>query len=331
LFRAPFRVALCHLLVVSASLGAEAQGTETSVPPSAPSSPINEVARVPGLSTVLQGFNAGLTFSGVHDSSIGWYTVATPAISYTFSHHYSADASFSVYPYRLAPTQQTNPPPNHLLVSAIGDLGDTWIGLHATFEPWRLQNTSTAAMTIPTGNRSDGLSTGRVTFDFSNHTERYFGNTGILLDLGGGDSSGLFNRLVSNDYNSLGPIAHFQTGLIFWLPGRTYIQSLAYEQLPIGDQKLYSTITVPGRPPMSVITGRNISEDNGFTTSLGVPLTPNITFSSYYNRSLRLHLDTVSTGITFVFKGTPIHRGLSLIDKALLEGERSVPPIEKPQ
>ena len=333
MLRAPFRVALCHLLVVGASVGAHAraQGTQTAEAPTSPTSPINQVARVPGLSTVLRGFNAGLTFSGVHDSSIGWYTVATPAVSYAFSPHYSADASFSIYPYRLAPSQQTNPPPNQRLIGAVGDLGDTWIGLHANFNPWHLQNTSTAAMTIPTGNRSDDLSTGRVTFDFSNHSERYFGTMGILLDIGGGDSSGLFNRLVSNDYNSLGPIAHFQTGLIFWLPGRTYIQSLAYEQLPIGDQKLYSTLTVPGKPPVSVVTGRNISEDNGFTTSVGIPLTPNITFSSYYNRSLRLHLDTVSTGITFVFKGTPIHRGLSLIDKALLEGERTVSPIQKPQ
>lgn len=136
---------------------------------------------------------------------------------------------------------------------------------------------------------------------------------------------------MSNNYNSLGPIVHFQTGLIFWLPGRTYIRSLAYEQLPIGDQKLYSTLTAPGKPPISLVTGRNISEDNGFTTSMGIPLTPNITLSSYYNRSLRLHLDTVSTGITFVFKGTPVHRGMSSIDEALPEGERSIPPIGKPQ
>jgi hypothetical protein len=234
----------------------------------------------------------------------------------------------SIYPYRLAPKQQTTGSSESLAV-ALGDLGDTWIAVHASFNPLHLQNTATASMTVPTGNRSDELSTGRVTFDLSDHIERYFGKTGVLLDLGGGDSSGLFNRLVTQDYTSLGPIAHFQTGLVFWLPGRTYIQSLAYEQLPIGDQKLYTTLNTPGGPgpsggpSITVVSGRNVSEDNGFTTAVGIPLTPHVTFSSYYNRSLRLHLDTVSVGMTFVFKGTPLKRRMSLIDRALLEGERT--------
>ena len=326
---APCRLAVLHLLFLGASLGSQAQEAQKPDPAVLPAAPtLDQVPRVPGLSTLLHGVNFGLTVSGVHDSSIGWYSVATPAISYNFSTHYSADASLSIYPYRLAP-QQAAPGSNESLAAALGDLGDTWIAVHANFSPRHLQNTATVSMTLPTGNRSDELSTGRVTFDLSDHIERYFGKTGVLLDLGGGDSSGLFNRLVTQDYTSLGPIAHFQTGLVFWLPGRTYIQSLAYEQLPIGDQKVYTTLNIPGGPGSSggpsvtVVTGRNVSEDNGFTTAVGIPLTPHVTFSSYYNRSLRLHLDTVSVGMTFVFKGTPLKRRMSLIDRALMEGERT--------
>jgi hypothetical protein len=84
-------------------------------------------------------------------------------------------------------------------------------------------------------------------------------------------------------------------------------------------------LTVPGGGQgITVVSGRRVTEDNGFTTSVGIPLTSHITFLSYYNRSLRLHLDTVSTGISYAFKGTPIRRNPSLIDKALLEGERSI-------
>ena len=322
----PFRLALFHLLAVGAGLGAHAQATQNPDPAIAPRPPyLDQTAGVPGVSTILRGANAGLTFSGVHDSTIGWYTVATPAASYTFASHYSADASLSIYPYRLAPNESFMAPSNDLLVPTHGDLGDTWIGLHARSNPQHIQNTSTASMTIPTGNRSDGLSTGRVTFDLSDHMERYWGKVGVLLDLGGGDSSELFNPLVAKDESALGPIAHFQTGLILWLPGRNYIQSLAYEQLPLGDQKEYTTLTVPGGGQgITVVSGRRVTEDNGFTTSVGIPLTSHITFLSYYNRSLRLHLDTVSTGISYAFKGTPIRRNPSLIDKALLEGERSI-------
>ena len=322
-----FRPGLVYLLLLGVCLGAKAQianRAETAVLPNAPT-PEN-VPRVPGVSTLFHGLNAGLTFSAVHDSSLGWYSVATTAVSYAISPHYSTDASVSIYPYRMVPNASTMPPPGDLLVPTHWDLGDTWFGVHASFKPDKMQSTTTLSMTVPTGNRTDGLSTGRVTFDLSDHLERYFGKMGGLFDVGGGDSSELFNRLVTRDYTSLGPIAHFQAGVIAWLPRRSYIQSLAYEQLPIGDQKVYTTLTMPGPsgPSQTVVTGRKVSEDNGFTTSVGIPLTPHITFLSYYNRSLRLHLDTVSTGVTYVFRGTPLKTEPSLIDRALAEGERLI-------
>jgi hypothetical protein len=283
------------------------------------------VPRVPGVATLFRGFNAGVTFSVVHDSYLGWYDVATPAISYTFSPHYSADASVSIYPYRLAQNQRTVVPANERLIATHADAGDTLLGLHGYFSPHALQNTLTAALTLPSGNRADGLSTGRVTFDFRDHIERYVSQTGFILDLGLGDSSGLFNRLVMDQSSTLGPIAHFQTGLSYYLPGRQYIQSVAYEQLPIGDQKLYTTVVRPGAPPMTVVTGRGVTEDNGFTTSVGIPLTEHITASGYYSRSLRLHLDTVSVGITYVFRGTPIPGRMSMIDRAIREAEGANP------
>ena len=281
---------------------------------------LDHVPKVPGVSLLLPGVNVGVTFTAVHDSEIGWYNLATPAVSYTFSPRYSADASMSVYPYRLAENQTTTPGPHPALVTTYGDLSDILLGFHATFNAHRTSDIINASMTIPTGDKTDGLSTGRVTFDASNHAERYFGRTGVILDIGFGDSSGLFNRLVNDEYSSLGPIAHFQTGLVFWLKNRSYVQLVAYEQLPIGDQKVYTTLTRPGYPNMTVVAGRNVSEDNGFTTSVGLPLSSKVTLSGYYNRSLRLHLDTTGMSITYVLRGTPRKRKLSLIDRALQEG-----------
>ena len=64
-----------------------------------------------------------------------------------------------------------------------------------------------------------------------------------------------------------------------------------------------------------------MTEDNGFTTLIGIPLSSRTSLSGYYNRSLRLHLDTISVGVTFVFRGTPRPKHLSLIDRAILEAE----------
>jgi hypothetical protein len=124
---------------------------------------------------------------------------------------------------------------------------------------------------------------------------------------------------VTNENNSLGPLAHFQAGAVVYLPRGIRIQSVAYEQLPIGSQTLYTTVSPPGGPNLTVVSGNGVSEDNGFTTYLAIPLTDHLTLSGYYNRSLREHIDTVSTGITYVLRGTPRRKRLSMIDRALRE------------
>jgi hypothetical protein len=101
---------------------------------------VEQVPRVPGVGAILRGFNAGIAFSGVHDSSVGWYTVATPAVSYTFSPHCSADASLSIYPYRLVENQNPLTAFSQRLTPALGDVSDTLVGLHATFNPRLLRN-----------------------------------------------------------------------------------------------------------------------------------------------------------------------------------------------
>jgi hypothetical protein len=74
-----------------------------------------------------------------------------------------------------------------------------------------------------------------------------------------------------------------------------------------------------------LVPASSVSQDNGITTSLAIPLTAHIVLSGYYNRSLRQHLDTVSTGITYVLRGTPRRKQLATIDRALREAERGNP------
>ncbi len=310
------------LPVLGTCLGAGAQVAPQVELPNQPQAVAQEpVPRVPGMSGLLRQFNAGVTYSQIHDSAAGWYDVATPAIGYTISPHFSADASVSIYPYRRVQNHNPATQSAQPLVTDLGEIGDTLLGFHAGFTSGSFRSTTTALLSIPTGDRSNGLGTGRVTFDFSDHLERYFKQVDVLLDLGGGDSSGLFNRLVVKEQSSLGPLAHFQAGMAFYLPYGARFQSVAYEQLPIGHQTVYTSVSPPGAPASAVLSGNGVSEDNGFTTSIAIPLTDHLTLSGYYNRSLREHLDTVSTGITYVLRGTARHRRLSLIDRALREAE----------
>ncbi len=301
---------------------------------------VQTVPRVPGLSTLFDGLNAGVNYSGVHSSSVGWYTVTTPAVNYTFSRHFSADASTSIYFHRLVQNTNTATATAHPLVDGGVNPGDTLMGFHAFFEPGSLQNTVTFSLTAPTGDRAKGFGAGQVTYDFSDHLERYIKQLGFVLDMGGGDSSGLFNDQVVKDYSSVGGLAHFESGLVYWLPRRSYIEAVAYEQLPLGSQTVYRTVVrgdsaragdddgsggnPPPPPTPAPTTMTTVSEDNGFTTFVGVPLNNYVSLSGYYNRSLRQRLDTVSVGLTYVLRG-PSRRKLSMIDKALREAENASP------
>ena len=95
------------ILMLAVCISAHAQATESADQTQAQaSSELEAVPRVPGLSMLFRGFNAGVTYAGVHNSSIGWYTVATPAVSYTFSPRYSADANTSIYFHRMVEKSQ---------------------------------------------------------------------------------------------------------------------------------------------------------------------------------------------------------------------------------
>jgi hypothetical protein len=291
----PYRRALsCLLLLLSSTILAQTPATE-------PKPDTQEEPQVPGLSSSLHGWNAGVSLSGVHTSDTGWATLAIPALGYSFNDIFSVDATLPIYFFRLAESLSTHPQPNATLVPLHAELGDLVFGLHAQFIPSLFQYQLTGAFAVPTGDEVYGLTTGRVTFDINNHFERTFGRLTPNIEIGGGDSTTLVNRIVTKNYTSLGPLAHFQVGLGIDLPHDASFETDAYEQLPLGDQKIYGPSR---RGNATIVTGHNAIEDNGFITALDVPLNGHLTLSGYYSRSLRLRTDTAAIGITYVLRNS---------------------------
>jgi len=299
------RTSCCLFLLLA--LPASGQSPRVKPPETQPSTvqpppDVQDHPQVPGLSAPARGWNAGATVSGVHDSVTGWATIFTPAIGYSFNDIFSIDASIPIYMYRLAESRSTHPKPTAQLVNQRGEPGDVVLGFHAQFIPRSFQYQLTGLVTAPSGDEAYGLTTGRVTFDISNHFERTFGRITPTLEIGAGDSTTLVNRTVTKNYTSLGPLAHFQVGIGVELLRGISFESDAYEQLPIGDQKIYG----PSRHgKATVVTGHNVTEDNGFTNALDIPLNGHFTLSGYYSRSLRIHSDTTAIGITYVIRSGP--------------------------
>jgi hypothetical protein len=300
------RAVCCTFLLLALPVSAQLPRDKPSEPAASSTQPLpgdaRDVLAVPGLYAPMRGWNAGLTISGVHESTTGWATLATPAVGYSFNEIFSIDATIPIYFYRLAESRSTHPRPTAQLINQRGEPGDVVLGFHGQFLPRLFQYQLTGLVTAPTGDEAYGLTTGRVTFDISNRFERSFGRVTPNLEIGGGDSTTLVNRIVTKNYTSLGPLAHFQIGVGVDLIRGISFETDAYEQLPIGDQKIYG----PSRNgKATVVTGHNVTEDNGFVNALDVPINSHITFSGYYSRSLRLRSDTSAIGITYVLRSVP--------------------------
>lgn len=131
--------------------------------------------------------------------------------------------------------------------------------------------------------------------------------------------------MVTNDYTSVGALAHFQEGVVFWPFRLNSIQSVVYQQVPFGNQTIYANPGPSGSQEPAAVTGNGLGHDVGVTTSVGIPLTAHLTLSGYYNRSFEQSPDTVSVGLTYVLRGRADLKRLSMIDRALREAEKDAP------
>ena len=263
-----------------------------------------ELSETPGQPPLVNGWNASIAFGGTHDSQAGWLDYFQPTLGYSFNRAFSMDVSIPIYVSRYAYNTQAVPQRNKPLVlqHLHGELGDTIVGLHAQADLRPFSYMATLSATAPTGDTSYGLSTGRPTFDLNNHFEHSFSFLTPNVEMGVGDSAGLVDRRVQKDYNTLGPLAHFQVGTGFSLPRGMEFEADAYEQLPIGDQKIYTTVKRK-RKTETVVKGTSVSEDNGFLGSLDIPLGSHFSATGYYDRSLRFKVDTVGFSLNYSFRG----------------------------
>lgn len=198
---------------------------------------------------------------------------------------------------------------NPALKTSYNSLGDVALTLSFNLPDSWLGYSSTLTGTAPSGDTSAGISTGRAQVDFNNHFEHEIGRVTPLVEFGIGTSSALVNTNVKRPYTTQGPLSHYKLGAELALPFGFGFEGAAYEDLPIGDQKVYSHVLRPsangpivitdGRKRrtfqmVSVATGQGIFEDNGFSAVLSRQLNQHMDMSVSYDRSLRQGLDTVS-------------------------------------
>src|SRR6267154_1362898 len=191
-----------------------------------------------------QGFSSYTSVNANHDSSSGWSTITTPSVRYDFNHIFGVEMgipyyiSHNGYDTTVAVRRNQVQP----LVTSYNSLGDLYLSLNFTAPLTVVGYKATITGTAPTGDTSSGISTGRPTFDLNNHFDHPFSFFTPLVEFGIGDSSALIDKRVRRPYTTLGPLSHFRAGSSFDFLKIFSFEATAYEDLPIGDQKVFSHV-----------------------------------------------------------------------------------------
>lgn len=299
---APCLLALSSLHAQATSHLFAKDASDDGVVPSGVTSPEAAENGPQGIIPYVKGINVSLGTTSQHDSSNGWTSILTPDVAYRFDRHFSVDATLPIYDYiNVEVTGGTTQRPTYALVTKHFALADTELNGHFEVNPALLSYSLTATAGLPTGKKSFGLGAGQPTYNFLNHFEKSFGIVSPDIELGIGSSSGLEGTRIRKSYTSVGTQAYFQAGASLALPRNVNFSADAYEDLPLAAENLYST-TGRGRKKVTTAIGKSLSEDNGFLTSLDIPLNPHVTLSGFYNRSLRSRIDTAGFSFTFLLK-----------------------------
>jgi hypothetical protein len=258
-----------------------------------------------GMIPAAKGFNASIGTISQHDSANGWSSFLTPNIAYRFNRYLSVDVGTPFHFYiNLESNAGTDAKPVYTYAVHHRIVGDTTLAFQGNFTALSLNYGATFSLGLPSGDTVHGLGAGQVTYNFNNHFERSFRRFTPDIELGVGDTSNLVDQRVVKSYIAVGPMAHFQAGTYVDVPWRMSFEANAYEELPLDTNIVYST-TTKGKKKITTETNTDPGEDNGFITALDIPLSPHLTLSGFYNRSLRDHDDVAGFSFTLILRAPP--------------------------
>ena len=257
-----------------------------------------------GIIPVTHGFNLSLGISSQHDSNDGWSSIFTPGVAYRASSFFSLNASVPVYGYiQVETVSGSRTMPVYTSSTQHGVLGDAAIAAVLDTHPGPLDYSASATIGLPTGNTAYGLGSGYTSYFFNNHIEKSVGIFSPDLEAGITDSSRLVATRVRKNYTAAGRLLHFQAGTSVDLPGSLSLEVDAYEEMPISKANVYATAG-RGKKKTTTIASSSAAEDNGIETALDVPFR-HVTFSAFYNHSIRSADDVAGVSLTLLLKAPP--------------------------
>ena len=263
-----------------------------------------------------QGFTFGANFQG-STNALGTVTKVDASGGYFFNRYWRIDIGIPFY--SVFPSDSTAAAGN----SSVRGIGNVYTQIRFTKVHPTLNYVSTLTATAPTGDREQGLSTGRVTVDWGNYFDHNFGRLTPFVDVGVANSVSDTTFFV-RPYTTLGLMARGQAGARLRMTSWAMLGASGYVIEPAGGQTVISRVVtrraetpqvpgnVPGsgavnrllRPPVfeetTVTTGSaSIARDRGVSGFLLFGRNPGVNVHVGFTRSMQFNLNTVFFGVGY--------------------------------
>jgi hypothetical protein len=208
--------------------------------------------------------------------------------------------------------------------SRVSGVGDAYIAIGYEEKADILHYASSLIGTLPTGDSSLGLSTGRASAGWANRFSHDFGPIEPFGEIGVGAGSAALaayfrdarGRSQQLPFSSLGMQSAWRGGAGVPIGNRIDLEAGFYDVLPFGNQKLYSR-EISSQSGSSTVSGGNgnsqkgqhgrgwelahvtagdasIAADHGFMSDLNVSPSPHFEFDLAFGRSLHYAVNTLS-------------------------------------
>jgi len=252
----------------------------------------------PKPAAVESGVTAYMQFGGTANSDGGIYELNS-SVGYDFNPHFGVAVGAPIYFIRPSSSSGGT--------SASG-FGDPYLALHLRYPNPLLNFGTFLTGTVPVGNSTDGLSTGRVTFDWTNRIDHSLSRLTPFLE-GGIANTTMDSSLFLRPYTTLGLNSHFRGGVSYGVWKFVSIGAAGYDILPSGQQTVFSRV-IPSQanggvgqhgPPFlnnQQTTGASsIAHDDGFSTWIDAFPQRTIDLQLGFTRSFSYDLNSVSFNI----------------------------------
>jgi hypothetical protein len=253
-----------------------------------------------------KGFTFYETFQG-SANELGQVMKLDTTVGYDFTKHYGVDFGVPFYFVSPSSTETSSGGTSH------NGVGDAYAEIRGTFNNPLVNYATVLTGTAPTGDTTTGFSTGRATFDWTNHFDkgilglRPFANVGVANTI---SDTTFFTR----PYTTLGMNTHEEGGVSWSVFPFVRVGASYYVIEPWGTQKVFSRFVsrqstgmpIAGRGQHGVFqntgaaTGTSdLTRDNGFSAWISGRAFNVLDLELGYQRSVEYDLNTVSFLVGF--------------------------------